>query len=94
MQDYKSAKEIKSALEKRVSEHSSALKKFPTNSMGMVHESVRNTPEFKKAKQDYHSSFSELQKVNQVFTKKFKKEYIAEREQTRKEHEQKNWKQG
>ena len=64
--------------------------------MGMVEDSVRNTPEFKKAKQEYQAAFSELQKVNQVFTKKFRKEYAAEREQLRsvrqKEHQQSNWK--
>lgn len=76
---YQEAKEMKIQLENINQVHSDELKKFEKNSMGFTPDHIRNTPDFRKAKNDYDRSFIELRNFNGWFMKAFKKEYAADR---------------
>jgi len=68
------------ALEEKSKLAGAVLKKFPSGPMGLTPDSVRTSPEFRKAKADFDSAFSALRKFNQYFVKEFSKEYRKYRE--------------
>lgn len=63
----------KKELEKINRKHSEALQQFKTNSMGLVPDHIRATPEYQQAKQDFDRSFAELRNFNAWFVKEFRK---------------------
>lgn len=71
--NFEEAKAYKQELDSINRTHSEILQQFETNSMGLVPDNIRATPEWKKAKQDYDSSFAELRKFNAWFVKEFRK---------------------
>ena len=59
--------------------HSEILRKFPKGPMGLVPDNIRLSPEYQSAKRAYDHSFKALQRHNQWFVNRYKKEYAADR---------------
>lgn len=70
---FEEAKIRKQELNNMVDMHSKALQQFEVNSMGLVPDDVRATPEYQKAQQDFNRSFAELRNFNTWFVKEFRK---------------------
>lgn len=71
--NFEEAKAHKEELDSINRKHSEVLQQFETNSIGLVPDNIRTTPEWKQAKQDFDHSFSELRKFNTWFVKEFRK---------------------
>lgn len=67
-------KQLKSEIELRLNKASDELNMFPVGQFGGVSEEARQTPEFKKAKQEYDKAFSELKTLNGNASNKIKRE--------------------
>jgi hypothetical protein len=80
---YEEAKAYKQQLDEKSKIDSDLLNSFEKNSMGMTPDHIRETTEWKKAKQSSEKSFSELKNFNSWFMKNFKKEYAADRRKNR-----------
>jgi hypothetical protein len=63
-----------------ISDLTGSLHIYLKNDMGMVIESIRQTEEYKKDKNEFQEAFSRLQRINKIITKDFNKEYKAYRE--------------
>ena len=83
MISYEIAKEHGKTLDSICSEYSKKLNSYPKNEMGLVIEEVRLSGEYQALKRDFEKSFKELQEFNKWFLKKFKKEYLKDRQQKR-----------
>ena len=79
LMSYEEAKVEQDLLEEVSSATGNALRAFPRNSMGLVSDSVRATPEYRAAKAASDTAFASLQQFNLVFTKMFARELRAER---------------
>jgi len=80
---YAKYKQQAAQLDISVSEASKALKQFPRGAMGLTPDAVKATPEWKIAKQRYDLAFHCSRKFNSWFTKAYKKELAAERNERR-----------
>lgn len=76
---YEEAKKHKEYLTTVNSYHSKQLQAYPKNELGLVPDDIRESLEYKNAKQEYVQSFRKLQNFNSYFMKNFKKEYLKER---------------
>ena len=76
---YEEAKRIKDQLGAVCDEHSKKLQVFPRGPMGLTPDHVKASTEYKKATADYAASNQRAKAYNQLFLKKYKKEYAAER---------------
>lgn len=54
---------------------SNKLREFPRGAMGLTPDDVKNSPAYKKAKNDYNIAFEKEKQFNQILTRNFKKEY-------------------
>ena len=70
-------------MDRRVSETSAALNKFPRGAMGLTPDAVKATPEWQLAKKAYNLAFEQSRAFNKFFTKAYKKEIAAERNERR-----------
>lgn len=77
--DYKQAKNYKKELEIMIDDASRKLNDFEINELGLIPDHIRDTEEYKSAKDKYDMLFNSLRQFNQWFTKEFKKEYAADR---------------
>ena len=77
---FEEALKLREQIEEKVNLKSKVLKSYPKNDMGMVIESIRQTEEYKKDKNEFQEAFSRLQRINKIITKDFNKEYKAYRE--------------
>lgn len=71
--NFEEAKIKKQELNSINEEHSRKLQQFESNSLGLVSDEIRETEEWKQAKQDFNNSFSELRAFNAWFVKEFRK---------------------
>lgn len=62
---------------------STALQRFPRSPIGLVSDEVRLSQEYRDAKNAYDQVFARLRKFNEVYTKRFSKELLAERDKRR-----------
>lgn len=62
---------------------SDRLQVFPRGPLGLTPDSVRQTPEFQEAKRQFDIAFSQARAFNGWYTKVFKKELSAYRQQVR-----------
>lgn len=76
---YTEAKIVKSQLEAENSIWSKKLSSFPKGPMGLTPDTIKITPEWKEAKENFDKSWKYLRDFNGWFTKKFKEEIAAER---------------
>lgn len=82
MMTYEEAKAHQKKLEEKNTADSEALRafdKYGKTEMGLTPDHVKAMPEWRKAKQDFNISFSELRTYNSWFVKTFKKERAMER---------------
>lgn len=79
LSDYASAKAHADKLNEEMTKASDRLQAFPSGAMGLTPDSVRSTPEFKKAKADFDKAFAACRAFNAVYVKKFKKERNEDR---------------
>lgn len=74
--DFKEALAKKTELELKVDQASLVLKrKYPRTPLGLIPTDIKALAEFKADHFAYHSAFSELQRFNREFLKRFKNEY-------------------
>ena len=76
---YEQALEQKQQLEEAERAAAQALRHFPKKDNGLTPDEVRKMPEYKQAKLRYDRAFAQLRQFNQQFLRKFKKEYMADR---------------
>lgn len=78
---FEEAKVISKQLNDKVDADSKALKQFDQyrNSMGLVPDHIRETPEYQTLKNEFNKSFAQLRNFNGWYVKQFKKELAAER---------------
>ncbi len=81
--EYEEAKALKEELIEINDKYSKKLEGFEKNHLGMTPDHIRDTKEWKEAKQRFDDSFTKLQYFNPWFMKNFKKEYAAERRKRR-----------
>ena len=80
---YIEAKAQGDILEAAVNELAKPLKAFPRNSIGLVSDSVRLSPEYQDAKNKYDRAFAALRAFNAPFVKKYSKEIRQDRDARR-----------
>lgn len=76
---YAIAKQIKQDLEAAVAVAGNALKVFPKAADGLTPDSIKISPAFRAAKQEYDLAFSRLRAFNEDFLRAYKNEYQADR---------------
>lgn len=79
--NFTESKELKNKLENKCEEFSNVLRSFSgdKNTIGLLPDSVRLTPEYRFARKQYDEAFKALRSFNSIFVKKFKKELAQER---------------
>lgn len=77
--NYSQAKAYKHELETLCNEASNKLQLFERNEMGLVLDHIRDTEEYKDAKDKYYTVFTALQDFNKWYVKEFKKEIRQDR---------------
>ena len=81
---YEQGKEIESALICEVDKWSTVLRRFPRGPMGLTDDTVKKTPEYREAKNQFDAAFAKQRLFSAGFTKRYKKEMLAERAERRK----------
>jgi hypothetical protein len=76
---YTEAKAIRDGLEAALRAAGNILQTYPRNSMGLVSDAIRTTPEYQAHKAAHDKAFHNLRTYNTAFVKAFKKEIQAER---------------
>ncbi len=65
----------KEALEVAYDHATAALRKFPRLPSGLTPDAVRAMPEWREAKKQCEQAFADLRAFNQIFVRKYGKEY-------------------
>ena len=81
---YEQGKETEATLIREVDKWDAELQGFPSGPMGLTPDAVRKSVEYQNAKRQYDKAFSELRLFAAGFTKRYKKEMLAERREKRK----------
>lgn len=81
--NYEEAKLHKQELNEKNILDSANLNAFEKSTMGLTPDHVRESKEWKQAKQDFERSFAELRYFNGQYIKTFKKEIQADRRKKR-----------
>jgi hypothetical protein len=76
---FEEAKRVRDQLDAEVRRYSDELNRFPKGPMGRTPDSVTATPEWRSAKSGFDRAFRALRSFNESFTKQFRKELAAER---------------
>ncbi len=77
--DYATAKSIRDFAERNAAEAGATLQQFPKGAMGLTPDSVKATPEWRKAKAQYEVAAQQLRNANAYMVKHYRAEMAAER---------------
>ena len=76
---YEQGKIIAANIMRDVDKWDEALQRFPRGEMGLIPDEIKNSDEYRTAKAQYDYYFSKLRIFNAGFTKRYKREMMAER---------------
>ena len=76
-------KQASKDLNSQVDDYSDKLNSFPKGEMGLTPDEVRNSKEYKLAKQNYNNAFKRLRDFNKKSSKEFKRRESKERRANR-----------
>jgi len=76
---YEQGKEMEAALIREVDKWDAILKQFPRGVMGLTDDAVKKSPEYREAKAQFDAAFAKQRLFSAGFTKRYKKEMLAER---------------
>ena len=79
MYTYEQGKATEAELIREVDKWDLELQKFPRGIMGLIPDEVRRSEEFQQAKRQFDYAFSKQRLFSAGFTKRYKKEILAER---------------
>ena len=71
-------KQASDDINSEVDKLSDILQKFPSGSMGLTPDEVRNSKEYKSAKKNFDNAFKKLQDFNKNSSKEFKRQKSKE----------------
>lgn len=83
MYTYEQGKEMEAALISEVDKWDKVLKLFPRGKMGLIDDATKKTAEYQKSKRQFDYAFSKQRLFSAGFTKRYKKELLAERAERR-----------
>ncbi|GHV34235.1 hypothetical protein FACS1894187_04390 [Synergistales bacterium] len=80
---YEQGKAIEAALISEAGKWDEALKMFPIGAMGLIDDATKRTAEYQEAKRQFDFAFAKQRLFSAEFTKRYKKEILAERAERR-----------
>lgn len=78
MENYQEYKKKKGEIDAVLDKLHDRLHSFPKNEMGYANDEARKTPEYIETKKQWNKYWSLLRSINQIASKKFKKEIQKE----------------
>lgn len=78
--NYAEASTLREVAHAEVQRLSAALNNYPRGPLGLTTDACKMTKEWKSHARGYHNAFQALREINSLIVKRFKKEYLAERD--------------